>query len=211
MPNEKNKYIKEVIEQLIISFFYISLIFIIVHTLFSNKINNYINILNMLSVKSEDIKYPSVSFDKLSKRLKDYPLWGSEFGTLEIRSQNIKLPIYQGDELDILKHGVGHFSGSLFPGEGGSIIFAAHNNKGYLYNLPNVKINDEIVVSTTYGTFKYQVYETKIIDAKDNDAFLFYDDREILMIYTCYPVNTIGHKTHRFLVYAKKVGESFEK
>ena len=69
----------------------------------------------------------------------------------------------------------------------------------------------QIIVTTTYGVFKYKIYETRVIDAKDNNAFPFLYDQEILMIYTCYPVNTVGHKTHRFLVYAKKVGESFEK
>ena len=73
------------------------------------------------------------------------------------------------------------------------------------------QIGDEIVIKAIYGKFTYQVESTKIINAKDNDAFPFYRDKEILMLYTCYPVNTIGHKTQRFLVYAKKVGESYEK
>ncbi|MBQ8892246.1 MAG: sortase [Bacilli bacterium] len=207
--HKKNK--KGIAEQLVISFFFVSIIYLIIHVAYSDIIYNALNIINMVTIEQKDITYPSVTFDDVTKRLIDYPLWNTEFGTISISSVNINLPVYQGDSLDILKYGIGHFSGSLFPGEGGSIIFAGHNTKSFLYHLPEVKIGDQIIVTTTYGKFTYKIYETKVIDATDNDAFPFYKDREVLMIYTCFPVNTIGHKTHRFVVYAEKIGEVYEK
>ena len=30
-------------------------------------------------------------------------------------------------------------------------------------------------------------------------------DEEVLMVYTCYPVETLGEKKDRFVVYAKKI------
>lgn len=196
-----------------ISFFFAAIIYLIVHFTLGEKIYTYLNIINMFTIEQTEIKYPSVKFDSVSKRLKDYPLWGTEFGKLNISRVNINLSIYQGDSLDILKYGIGHFSGSLFPGEGGSIILAGHNNWGFLYHLPEVKIDDEIIIDTTYGHFTYKVIDTKIIKAKEKEeeVFPYYEDQELLMIYTCYPVNTVGHKKHRFVVYAKKVGETYEK
>ena len=211
MLSSKKKDNKEIAEQIVVSFFFTSIIYLIIHFICFDEIYKYLNLINMISIEQKDIEYPSVTYDSISKRLKDYPLWSTEFGTLVIPSVNINLPIYQGDSLDILKYGIGHYSASLFPGEGGSIIFAGHNNIGFLYSLPEVKIDDLIEVKTTYGKFTYKIYETKIINEKDNDAFPFYQDKEVLMVYTCYPVNTLGHKTKRFLVYAIKVGESFEK
>ncbi len=211
--HKKNKrnILKEITEQIVISFFFVSIIILIIHFVFIDKINNYINIVNMISIEEKDITYPEVKFDNVSKRLKDYPLWGKEFATLDIPSINVNLPVFQGDTLDIMRYGIGHYSGSLFPGEGGTIILAGHNDRGFLYHLPEIKVGDKITINAVYGTFTYEVESTRVIDAKDNDAFPFYKDKEVLMIYTCYPVNTIGHKTHRFLVYAKKVGESYEK
>ena len=211
LNKKKRNILKEITEQIVISFFFVSIIILIVHFNFSDKINNYVNIVNMISIEEKEITYPEVKFDNVSKKLKDYPLWGKEFAKLEISSIDVNLPVYQGDTLDIMKYGIGHYSGSFFPGEGGSIILAGHNDRGFLYHLPEIKIGDKIVIKAVYGTFTYEVEKTKIIDAKDNDAFPFYNDKEILMLYTCYPVNTIGHKTQRFLVYAKKVGESYEK
>ena len=59
----------------------------------------------------------------------------------------VNLPVYFGDTLEILKKGVGHSSGSYFPGEGGSIIMAGHNFKTFLANLPKANIGD----ITTYN------------------------------------------------------------
>ena len=45
----------------------------------------------------------------------------------------------------------------------------------------------------------------------DNSSIIFVTNNdkqkyeEVLMLYTCYPVNGLGHKTDRFVVYAKKV------
>ena len=211
MHKNKKRSSKGITEQLVISFFFASVICLTIHLLFKEQIYTYLNIINMITIEQENIEYPSVTYDTVSKRLKDYPLWNTEFATLNISSINLKLPVYQGDSLDILKYGIGHFSGSLFPGEGGSIILAGHNTRNFLYHLPEIKINDEIKIDATYGHFTYKVINTKVIDAKDNDAFPYYEDKELLMIYTCFPVNTIGHKTHRFVVYAEKIGESYEK
>ena len=37
----------------------------------------------------------------------------------------LELPIYHGDTLKILRKGVGHYAGSYFPGENGTVLLAA--------------------------------------------------------------------------------------
>ena len=102
-------------------------------------------------------------------------------------------------------YGVGQSSGSYFPGEGGSIICMGHNTKAFLYKLPQIKKGAIIEVETTYGTFKYKVDNTKIVNMYNVDELPIQKYEEVLMLYTCYPVNGLGHKTDRFVVYAKKV------
>ena len=115
------------------------------------------------------------------------------------------MPLYYGDKLAYLRYGVGQSSGAYFPGEGGSIICMGHNNKTFLYDLPKIKNDAIIEINTTYGDFKYKVYQTKIINMYDVDELKIQKDEEILMLYTCYPVETLGDKTERFVVYAKRV------
>ena len=216
MHNKKKKAWKEitkdVFEQLVISFFFASLIFVLVYFLFGSQINTYLSLVNMITLTESDVNIENekVSFNAVSKRLNNRPLWGNKFATLEIPDINLVLPVYHGDTLDILKYGVGHFSGSLFPGEGGTIILDAHNTRGFFYHLPDIKMGSLIYLKTDYGVFTYELRNTKVIDDTSmNDLPIQYDE-EILMMYTCYPVNTIGHKNHRYVVYAYKVGESHE-
>ena len=78
----------------------------------------------------------------------------------------------------------------------------AHNTKGFLRTLPEIKIGTKIQVNTVYGKYTYTVYETKIVKQTDLEAVPIQKEKEILMLYTCYPVNSIGHATSRFITYS---------
>ena len=212
MPKNNKKALKGITEELVIPFFFAALWFVIIYFRFATQINNYLSIINMITIApNETPQNEVISFDTIQKTLVNYPKWGTVFATIEISEVGINLPVYHGDTLDILRYGAGHFSGSLFPGEGGSIILDAHNDRGFFHNLPKVKIGTQIDMKTDYGTYTYQVYDTKIIGDKNMDDMPIQYDKEILMLYTCYPVNTIGHKNHRFVAYAELVGENHEK
>ena len=69
--------------------------------------------------------------------------------------------------------------------------------------LPQAKIGDEIQISTNYGEFIYQIYDTQIVNEYDTDKVPITDQEEILMIYTCWPINNVGYATERYVVYSK--------
>ena len=138
-------------------------------------------------------------------KITEYPEYGSRYGNIRIESLDVNLPLYYGDKLEILKNGVGQSSGAYFPGEGGTIICMGHNTKSFLYKLPEIKMDSIIKIETTYGTFEYKVRDTKIVDMYDVDELPVQKKDEILMLYTCYPVNGLGHKKDRFVVYARRI------
>ena len=149
-------------------------------------------------------------FDIENKRLVKYPSYGTIWGTLKIDKLDIEQKIFYGDTLDILKKGVGHFAGSYFAGESGTIILSAHNSKEYFKNLPKLEIGDKIIITTDYGEFTYEVDNYKIIKDDDIESFKIKNDEEMLILYTCYPTYTLGFKDERYIVYAKLVGEVYE-
>ncbi len=209
MPNKLKHLLKEIAEQFAISFFFCCLLIVAIYFTCSNTFEKYINIINMMSVSETEASNLPVAFDIVSKRLERNPNYGTVWGTLKIESVGIDLPIYQGDDLKLLKKGVGHFAGSYFPGEGGSIIMPAHNTKKFFRHLPEVKVGDEIVIEATYGTFTYNVSKTEIIDYQDPSKLPVQEEHEVLMLYTCYPVNTVGLKTKRFVVFGELVGAEY--
>lgn len=158
-------------------------------------------LINTISIKKEEkVEIETVIEDN---KLKNYPEYGTSYATINIPKININLPVYYGDTMEILKKGVGHSSGSYFPGEGGSIVYMGHNSKKVFRNFSKIEKGDLINIKTDYGDFSYKVYDTKIVEETDINALPIQDNKEILMIYTCYPFNNIGYATQRYVVYAE--------
>lgn len=212
MKTRKNRegdfyMIKDIIKQVMIGLFFTAFMIVIVHFTLGEKIDFALSLINKVVVESRTSTKKEIKFDPVKKRLIEYPEYGTIYATLKIPDLGLELPVYHGDTLDIIKYGVGHFSGSYFPGEGGSIILAAHNSLEHFKRLPEVKIGSNISIETSYGTFTYQVTNTKIINDKDEASLPIQDKEEILMMYTCYPMTIYGYKTERYVVYSKLVGE----
>lgn len=202
---KKWQTIEATIIDVIVAFIIVIAIIFTTKIIFGKQIKKAIEVVDMISIKTDSSVVPEIKFDTEKSLITNYPEYGSRYGNIKIESLDINLPLYYGDKLSILKNGVGQSSGSYFPGEGGSIICMGHNTKAFLYKLPQIKKGAIIEVETTYGTFKYKVDNTKIVNMYNVDELPIQKDEEVLMLYTCYPVNGLGHKTDRFVVYAKKV------
>ena len=138
-----------------------------------------------------------------NNRLENYPEYGTQYATIEISKIDVDLPVYYGDTLEILKKGVGHSSGSYFPGEGGSIVYMGHNSRKVFRRFSELQIGDSIKVTTSYGEFNYKIYDMQLINETETDKLPIQKEKEILMVYTCYPFNNIGYATQRYVVYAE--------
>lgn len=204
--NQFNNKIKATVVNLMVAFIFITIICVAIKLTIGDELTKAIALINLVSVSEKDQGQNStdiqISLDE--KTLTKYPLWGEKYGTLSIDTLNVNLGLYYGDSLSVLRKGVGQ-SVSHFPGEGGSIICMAHDTAGFLKYLYTINIGDKINIKTTYGNFVYEVYETKIVKQTETDAVYLQDDEEILMLYTCYPSNSIGHATHRFITYSKLI------
>lgn len=207
-----NNNIKKIIaNKVLLSFFISSIIILIIYITIYNKIVYYANIINTTSISikntNKDIKY-----DINTKRIISYPSYGDKYADLIIDSINLDLPIYHGDNLNILSKGVGHYAGSYFPGEGGTVVLAAHNTAGFFKRFEELKINDIVKIKSNYGVFIYNITDIKILNEKEMNASIIEDDRESLIMYTCYPINenVIGRRTKRYVVYAEYIGDNYE-
>ena len=197
--------------QIAFSFFFAAFFVLVFFFVIDEKISVYINLINVTAVKKIDM-VRTTEYNIESKRLINYPAYGEKYAELIIPSVNIDLPVYHGDTLRILKYGVGHFAGSYFPGEEGTIVLAAHNGEEFFRRLEEVKDGDMVTIEATYGTFKYKVDSHNIVSENDLDAFHIESGKERLIMYTCYPMDRtlVGHRTKRYVVYATKVGDNNE-
>lgn len=204
------KKIKVVTKDIVIAFFITSLTIFCTWIFVGKKIEKIVTLINKLTVNTNIIKKVNkrIEIDKINRRLINYPSYGESFGIITIPSIDVDIALYHGESLEILKYGAGHHAGSYFPGEGGSIIIAAHNTYGMFYSLPKVKVGDKIIIKTTYGTYNYQIDKTEIEEAKVLGSNLKINkEKETIMLYTCYPTDTPGYKSKRFVVYGSLIGD----
>lgn len=179
----ENNKIKMIIKILIPTIISVSLIILLL-----NKIN-------VIKTGDQQVK---INLDK--KERSSYPKTEALWATLEIPSLKIKTNIYRGEEA-LLNYGLLHHKESYFPGDKGTILIAGNNT--YLKNLSKLKAKDEIIIKTTYGTYKYKVEKTRIKNADElSNSLEIKNNEESLILYTTYP-ETKGYKADRLVVYAK--------
>lgn len=206
MLNKTSKFIIAIVERLAIAFFFAIFLLFLVRITVGDVISNVMILVSKLEIVEKANEDITIEYDYASRSLKNYPSWGVEWATIDLPTINkYGIPIVQGDTLDLLRKNAGHSAGSYFPGEGGSIIIGAHNSHAQFYSLPKIKLGDRVTIHTDYGDFTYEVYKTFVMHQKEHSKLYMQKEEEILMLYTCYPVTTIGPKSHRFVVYAKLV------
>lgn len=211
MQNKKVKNIlKATVISLIVAFLILLIICFIAVKLGKEKFlmaTDFIDMVTIENVESEEKELPVLQeyahVKKEGAYLTNRPNYGENYASLKIESIGVELPIYYGKTMDLLKKGIGHDNDSYFPGEGGSVILMGHNFGRFLASLPKVKVGYQIQVTTNYGEFNYTVYNAQVVNENEVNKVPIQEEEEILMIYTCWPINNIGYATDRYVVYAK--------
>ncbi|MDW0113119.1 class D sortase [Sporosarcina saromensis] len=128
---------------------------------------------------------------------------GQTIGVLEIPAINKELPIVEGTDEEALKHGVGHFTNTVYPGEKDQILLSGHRDTVFT-GLDNLQNGDTIIVKMAHGTFTYSITGTEIVDEDDTTIIRSTAPEEILTLSTCYPFTYIGNAPQRYIVYAER-------
>ena len=148
------------------------------------------------------------SFDENSftnGHLNNYPNYGEQYGTIIISKIGVNAPIIFGADDETILRGVGHDSGTYFPGENSSIIMCEHDYMNNFGRLGELSDGDIIEIETNYGDFFYQKYDEQVVLETETGKLPIQDNEEILMLYTCYNPEKIEHTPYRFVIYAKKI------
>ena len=105
-------------------------------------------------------------------------------GRLQIPKLGVDVKVWDGESLDNLKIGVGHFS--FTSAWTGNVGIAGHNggSAGYFENLKALTSGDEIIYTTPYGSRIYRVESITVISDTDFSTLGFSNDN-ILTLLTC--------------------------
>jgi sortase A len=128
---------------------------------------------------------------------------GSLIGRIEIPRLHLSVVVVEGVDKTSLRRAVGHIPGTPLPGEAGNVGLAAHRDT-FFRPLKDVKIKDEIQVSSLKGKFTYEVVSLRIVNP-ENVGVLAPSGENLLTLVTCYPFYFVGPAPQRWIVRAREV------
>lgn len=131
------------------------------------------------------------------------PTVGENIGNLTLPAINKVLPIFHGTDEDELSRGIGHFAGSVLPGENDNSVLSGHRDTVFR-ELGELKITDQLIVETAAGIFTYEIREIKIVPL-DDKSIITPTNSAVLTVTTCYPFDFVGYAPDRYILIADLV------
>ena len=139
---------------------------------------------------------------KISKDSADSSVNYGTVGILIIPKIDLKVAVGEGTDMNTLRYAVGHFKGTAMPGEKGNFALAGHRSYTfgqYFKRLDELTTGDEIRVKTVKGSYKYKVYNTKVVLPDEVNVLNPTKDATMTLI-TCTPIRVA---THRLVISAR--------
>jgi sortase A len=128
---------------------------------------------------------------------------GEAIGRIIAPGMGANAVVVEGTDTSSLQKGPGHYPDTPFPGEGGTVGVAGHRTT-YLApfrHIDSMKRGDAVTLEMPYGTFRYRVQKTQIVD----DSAVGIVKRvgyERLVLTACHPLYSAAQ---RFAVFARLV------
>ncbi|WP_449537887.1 class D sortase [Ferdinandcohnia sp. Marseille-Q9671] len=132
------------------------------------------------------------------------PEQGDIVGLLSIPKIQADLAIVEGTDPNELRKGVGHYKGSYYPDEDGQIVLSGHRDTVFK-RVGELEVGDEMIVEVPYGEYSYQITHTEIVDADDMTIITLQNEKEELIVTTCYPFGYMGDAPYRYIIYAEEM------
>lgn len=135
----------------------------------------------------------------------DRPKKGEHFADLIIPKLNAQMPIIEGTHEDELERGVGHYSGSVLPGEPDNAVLSGHRDTVFR-RIGELKVGDELIVRSSHGTFVYEIQKTWVTKPDDRTVIVPHH-QPILTLTTCYPFTYVGPAPDRYIIQSRLKGK----
>jgi LPXTG-site transpeptidase (sortase) family protein len=107
--------------------------------------------------------------------------------------------VKEGITSSVLYASPGRYPDTVWPGEQGTVGVAAHSV--YWINFPQLQRGDEIDLETRYGTFKYHVTGSVIVNPDNRTVLVPHAPGYHLTLTTCWPLWAGAFATQRYVIF----------
>jgi sortase A len=125
------------------------------------------------------------------------PVGGVDFA-IRIPRLGYYAAVREGVDLTVLYSGPGHYPETPWPGQPGMVAVAAHNV--YWIDFPQLAKGDEVDLETRYGTFRYAVTGSRIVQPDDRTIVVQGPGRHLTLT-TCWPTWAGSFATRRYVIF----------
>lgn len=161
---------------------------------------------------NEKLKNKPVSYTLSDEETAEYNLLLDVSGTgimgyVEVKKQNIRLPIYHGTSEGVLQIAVGHLTGSSLPtgGAGTHSVLTGHTgliSAKLFTDIDQMEEGDTFTVTVLDHVLTYQVDQIKVVLPSELYALRIEDGQDYTTLVTCTPY---GVNSHRLLVRGHRI------
>ena len=131
-----------------------------------------------------------------------HPVHGIDFA-IRVPKLQYFAAVREGVDATNLYSGPGHYPGTVWPGSQGTVGVAAHNV--YWINFAHLKAHDEIDLETRYGTFRYRVTGSRIVNPNDRTVVVSSAAGHHLVLTTCWPLWAGAFAMQRYAIFAEQI------
>jgi sortase A len=142
---------------------------------------------------------PYTAVPGVDNRKLQHPVKGIDFA-IRVPKLRYFAAVREGVDSTNLYSGPGHYPGTVWPGDQGTVGVAAHNV--YWINFPQLTARDEIDVETRYGTYRYRVTGSRIVNPNDRSIVVPDAPGYHLILTTCWPLWAGAFATQRYVIFA---------
>lgn len=126
-------------------------------------------------------------------------------GLIEVPKIDCKQLVIEGSDSYALRYGIGHVTGTAFPGEAGNVALAGHRNGtfgSYFSRIAELEKGDEITCEYKGVNYQYKVVDKFIVEPTEISVLEGNQNQHIMTLISCHPR---GKSTHRIIVRAELV------
>jgi sortase A len=131
---------------------------------------------------------------------------GDLVARLSIPRIHLRAMVREGADEDTLGVGLGHISGTAFPGQTGNVGVAGHRDTLFR-RLGEIGKNDLIQLQSISASYVYRVDDISIVKPQ-TVSVLNAGSRPQLTLVTCYPFRYVGSAPDRYIVKAHLVSQT---
>lgn len=111
------------------------------------------------------------------------------------------------NQVAAMERGVSHDPRSSMPGEAGNTVLAGHREL-FFKNFLELEVGDDVIINIGNNIYIYEIVSYEVIEPSQAEKVFYDNEEDLLVMYTCYPIESWKYYSQRLVVKAKPINQT---